>query len=125
VFAASPYLARLATRHPAELEALLAGDPARSLEAILAETAAAGALAPGAGAAALRRLKGRLHLLAALCDLGGVWDLGQVTGALTRFADASVGAALALTARSFEDRLAPAGCPVSSWSRSARWARSS
>ncbi len=107
VFAASPYLARLATRRPAELEALLASDPARSLEAVIVETEAAGALAPAAGATALRRLKGRLHLLAALCDLGAVWGLDAVTGALTRFADASVGAALALTARSFEERLAP------------------
>jgi len=107
VFAASPYLARLATRHPDELDALLSSDPAARLEAIVAEAAAAGALPPDAGRVALRRLKARLHLLTALCDLGGVWGLDEVTGALTRFADASVRAALALAARTFEDRLAP------------------
>src|SRR6185437_11732243 len=31
--------------------------------------------------------------------LGGVWDLDAVTGALTRFADAAVAAALAVAAR--------------------------
>ena len=107
VFAASPYLARLASRHPDDLDALLAGEPGELLAAILFEADVAGALAPEAGAVALRRLKGRLHLLTALCDLGGVWGLDEVTGALTRFADASVSAALALAARAFEDRLAP------------------
>src|SRR5205085_4439496 len=47
----------------------------------------------------LRELKQELHLLTALADLGGVWDLDQVTGALTRFADASVCAALKVAAR--------------------------
>ena len=107
VFAASPYLARLATRRPAELEALLAAEPYAALAEILAQTDAAGALDPAEGAVALRRLKGRLHLLTALCDLGGVWGLTQVTGALTRFADAAVCAGMALTARSFESRLTP------------------
>ena len=45
--------------------------------------------------AELRRLKGDLHLLTALADLGGAWDLDAVTAALTRFADAAVRAALA------------------------------
>ena len=44
-------------------------------------------------------LKADLHLLTALSDLGGVWDLDAVTGALTRFADASTQAALALAVR--------------------------
>ena len=105
VFAASPYLARLAMRRPAELEALLAAEPATALEALVAEAGACAALGAAEGAAALRRLKARLHLLTALCDVGGVWDLDQVTGALTAFADAAVHAALILAARPFEDRL--------------------
>ena len=105
VFAASPYLARLATRRPDELAALLAGDPAESLAALVAAAEACAALAPAEGAIALRRLKARLHLLTALCDLGGVWDLDRVTGALTAFADAAVRAAMALAARTLEDRL--------------------
>jgi glutamate-ammonia-ligase adenylyltransferase len=49
--------------------------------------------------AVLRVLKAEAHLLTAMCDLGGVWGLDQVTGAMTRFADASLQAALNLSAR--------------------------
>ncbi|GIX14787.1 MAG: glutamate-ammonia-ligase adenylyltransferase [Paracoccaceae bacterium] len=44
--------------------------------------------------AVLRRRKRRLALLVALADLGGVWSLEEVTGALTRFADFAVASAL-------------------------------
>ncbi len=43
---------------------------------------------------ALRVAKRRAALLIALCDLGGAWSLHEVTGALTRFADAASQAAL-------------------------------
>jgi glutamate-ammonia-ligase adenylyltransferase len=105
VFAASPYLARLAATRAEELERLLSAPPSESLGAILAEAGAAQAEGPSEGAALLRRLKASLHLLAALCDLGGVWDLERVTGALTAFADAAVRAGVALTTRSFADKL--------------------
>ncbi|HEY4586910.1 MAG TPA: glutamine-synthetase adenylyltransferase, partial [Brevundimonas sp.] len=93
VFAASPYLAGLARRWPDRLRRTLDGDPEARLADILA---AADALtgAPDEAKAPLRHLKAELHLLTALCDLGGVWDLDQVTGALSRFADASARAAL-------------------------------
>jgi glutamate-ammonia-ligase adenylyltransferase len=39
---------------------------------------------------ALREAKRRVALLAALCDLGGVWPLETVTAALTRLADRAV-----------------------------------
>ena len=93
VFAASPYLFGLARRWPDLLHAVLDEGPDRRLHHVLARTAD---LAGGADEvrAPLRRLKGELHLLTALADLGGVWDLDQVTGALSRFADASVNAAL-------------------------------
>lgn len=98
-FAASPYLASLARRDPAMLDALLEADPATSLRQILAHTADQ-ASEPDFEAArrALRRLKARLHLLTALCDLAGIWDLDQVTFALTAFADAALVAALAQAA---------------------------
>ena len=99
VFAASPYLTSLARRDPKRLDAILADDPEARLNAILAATAEAAGLDTEAGGARLRVLKAELHLLTALCDLGGVWDLDQVTGALTRFADAAVVAALAIAAR--------------------------
>ncbi|TMV89229.1 glutamine-synthetase adenylyltransferase [Thioclava sp. BHET1] len=42
----------------------------------------------------LRRAKRRIAVLVALADLGGVWRLEEVTGALTRFADLAVDLAL-------------------------------
>ncbi|WP_293675789.1 bifunctional [glutamine synthetase] adenylyltransferase/[glutamine synthetase]-adenylyl-L-tyrosine phosphorylase [uncultured Phenylobacterium sp.] len=99
VFGASPYLASLARRDPRRLAELLEAEPETRLEEILARTAAVAALLPDAAEAPLRLLKQELHLLTALADLGGVWDLDQVTGALTRFADAALQAALCAAAR--------------------------
>ncbi|MEW5685125.1 MAG: bifunctional [glutamine synthetase] adenylyltransferase/[glutamine synthetase]-adenylyl-L-tyrosine phosphorylase [Pseudomonadota bacterium] len=99
VFGASAYLASLARRNPQRLADLLASDPDARLADILARTAAVGDLLPEAAQAPLRLLKQELHLLTALADLGGVWDLDQVTGALTRFADAAVAASLMSAAR--------------------------
>ena len=100
VFAASPYLTGLARRDPERLRRVLADDPERRLQGILAETQALEQQATDMDAvrAGLRHLKGELHLLTALADLGGVWGLDQVTGALTRFADAAVRTALAAAA---------------------------
>ena len=103
VFAASPYLTGLARRWPARLRTILEGDPATRLEAILAETAALDG-PPEALKSPLRRLKAEMHLLTALADLGEVWDLDQVTGAVSQFADAAAQAALASVA--FEQRQA-------------------
>jgi [glutamine synthetase] adenylyltransferase / [glutamine synthetase]-adenylyl-L-tyrosine phosphorylase len=102
-FAASPYLCGLARRWPETLDGLLADPPDRRLADILTRT---DALAGGADAvrAPLRRLKAELHLLTALADLGGVWDLDAVTGALSRFADASTRAALAAVAHDLRER---------------------
>ncbi|HEX3366717.1 bifunctional [glutamine synthetase] adenylyltransferase/[glutamine synthetase]-adenylyl-L-tyrosine phosphorylase [Phenylobacterium sp.] len=99
VFAASPYLASLARRDPKRLDALLADDPQARLEDILTRTAKAARLDLPGAQVRLRELKAELHLLTALADLGGVWDLDQVTGALTRFADAAVAAALTVAAK--------------------------
>lgn len=100
IFAASPYLTGLSRRDPARLATLLASDPEAQLADILARTAAVAELLSEDAIAPLRRLKQELHLLTALADLGGVWNLDQVTGALTRFADAAVAAALHAAARS-------------------------
>ncbi len=99
VFAASPYLAALAARQPQRLAGLLASDPDARLEHLLTQ---AGRLADGSAdvaAEGLRELKAELHLLTALADLGGVWGLEAVTGALSRFAEAAVGAAIVVAAR--------------------------
>jgi glutamate-ammonia-ligase adenylyltransferase len=50
--------------------------------------------APAQLGSALRQAKRRVALYAGLADLGGVWTLEQVTGALTDFADAAVDLAL-------------------------------
>ncbi|MDO8901453.1 MAG: bifunctional [glutamine synthetase] adenylyltransferase/[glutamine synthetase]-adenylyl-L-tyrosine phosphorylase [Phenylobacterium sp.] len=100
VFAASPYLAGLARRAPSRLRDILTGDPETRFVDLLARTAATGELETAAEAGPeLRRLKAEAHLQIALADLGGVWDLDAVTGALTQFADAALAAALRVTAR--------------------------
>ncbi len=101
IFAASPYLAGLATRDRTPgWRGWSQGEPGTGSRAdILARTAASGGAAHCLEAGAeLRRLKAELHLLAALCDLGGRWNLEQVTGALSDFADAAVQTALAVAA---------------------------
>jgi len=113
VFAASPYLGGLARRRPAQLAAILTTDPATQLTDLLARTLALEAepLDLPALKTRLRELKAETHLLTALADLGGVWDLDQVTGALTRFADASVKVAMCAAVRAEIERgrvIAPA-----------------
>ncbi|MBI1405859.1 MAG: bifunctional [glutamine synthetase] adenylyltransferase/[glutamine synthetase]-adenylyl-L-tyrosine phosphorylase [Caulobacter sp.] len=105
IFGASPYLSGLARRRPRALALTLAAEPAERLEGLLAEAAAQAAEEDAARAARLlRQGKADLHLLCALADLGGVWDLDQVTGALSRFADAALASALAQAARAEIDR---------------------
>jgi len=100
VFGASPYLARLVRRDPATLQTVLAADPAELLERSLAEAREAGGMTDSEAAERrLRELKGRIHLLAALADLGGAWTLDEVTNCLSRFADVAVASALAIAAR--------------------------
>lgn len=84
----SGYLGGLMRREAEWLRAALAAPPEATLEAVLAEPTRAEA------GPALRRAKRRTALLAGLADLGGVWGLGEVTGALTRLADRAVQLAL-------------------------------
>lgn len=121
VFAASSYLAGVARRDPARLAALLDTDPDTRFADLLERTAGlAGADWEGAKAG-LRKLKAEAHLLIALADLGGVWDLDAVTGALTRFADTSLHTALTVAAQAELDagRLTRLGTgqegPVPGW----------
>jgi glutamate-ammonia-ligase adenylyltransferase len=101
---ASPYLAGLMRRDPAMLWRLIVAVPEVALEDILWRTGEAAALEVEAAKPVLRKLKAELHLLTALSDLGGVWGLDQVTGALARFADVAVNAALACAARAEQKR---------------------
>ena len=84
--ACSPYLRGLMLREADWLREAVEA-PETALEATLV---AADGLAAEALPLALREAKRRVALLAALCDLGGVWTLEEVTGALTRLADKAV-----------------------------------
>ena len=83
----SPYLRGLMAREAPWLRMALNLPP----ETVLAASLTALDAVPLDGLArALREAKRRVALLAALCDLGGVWPLEAVTGALTRLADRAV-----------------------------------
>ncbi len=83
----SPYLKGLMAREASWLETALSGAPEDAVADVLS---ALEGVAPDVLASALRTAKRRVALLVALCDLGGVWALGPVTGALTALADRAV-----------------------------------
>ncbi|WP_103172956.1 glutamine-synthetase adenylyltransferase [Paracoccus sp. SY] len=85
----SPYLAGLLQKEADWLPAALDHD-----DVVARETAGFDDLSADDLAVALRRAKRRVALLAALADLGGVWTLEQVTGALSDLADRAVDLAL-------------------------------
>ena len=83
----SPFLKGIMLREADWLRAALCDGVEAALEAELAQLEDLALDALGAG---LRVAKRRIALLTALCDLGGVWPLEAVTGALTRLADRAV-----------------------------------
>ena len=90
----SPYLAGLIQREADWLADRLADASAADADVVAQETAGFQHLAADALGPALRRAKRRIALWAALCDLGGIWRLDQVTGALTGLADRATDLAL-------------------------------
>ena len=89
----SPYLAALIEKEADWFSDALTRPAEESFAAVL------GAVDPMEGArevgVALRRMKRRAALLIALADLGGVWSLDEVTGALSDLADRAVALAFA------------------------------
>ncbi len=86
----SPYLKGLIAREGDWLE-----EAAGDMEAALASLhAGLREVAPDTLGSALRQAKRRIALLTALCDLAGAWELEDVTGALSDFADLAVTLAL-------------------------------
>jgi len=93
---ASPYLFDLVRADAARAMRVLLCEPERHL-AQLIENTGREVLAASSEAAAmqrLRRTKSEAALLIALCDIGGVWPVMQVTAALTDLAVACVQSAL-------------------------------
>lgn len=100
VFAASPYLGRLARRRADTFRRLAVESPEAVIrDAIAAARAVAALDDEDAALSALRRAKGDLHLAVALADLSGAFDLRQTVAAMTAFADAAVKGALGAAAR--------------------------
>ncbi len=87
----SPYLAGLMGREAEWLRQAMAQDPEAAMATLLADVAD---LPPDQMAPGLRLAKRRVALLTALADLGGVWGLDEVTGALTDLADAALAVAV-------------------------------
>jgi glutamate-ammonia-ligase adenylyltransferase len=90
VAGSSPYLKALLARERDWLQGAL-DDPETAFDAELARIAA---LDDASLKPQLRIAKGRIALLTALADLGGVWPLEDVTGRLTVFADTALELAL-------------------------------
>ena len=92
----SPYLRALMLRDPQFLADLFNHAPEDELALLCAGLHTAQSLLTQAEImTALRHAKAKASLLIALADLGEVWSVDAVTGALTRFADAMLGAAIA------------------------------
>lgn len=97
----SPFLWRLVTTKPERFLALAEAPPDEVRARILADVKRAGEEAQETSdiMRRLRRLRAEFALFVALCDCGGVWDLPQVTRALSDFADACVAAAVTFLLR--------------------------
>jgi [glutamine synthetase] adenylyltransferase / [glutamine synthetase]-adenylyl-L-tyrosine phosphorylase len=103
---ASPYLFDLVCTDAARAICLLLCEPERHL-AQLIEKIGRDVLAAQSEAEVmqlLRRAKSEAALLIALCDIGGVWPVMQVTAALTELAVASVQSALRFLLREEANR---------------------
>ena len=92
IFGASPYLTSLIERHPTCLLAALSTPPEARFAALTRDVAQAATAADTMADAmrALRLFKTDIALLAALCDLSGVWPVMTVTRRLSEAADAAV-----------------------------------
>ena len=95
IASSSTYLWDLVRADPARLAALLQSDPDERLANMRTTAAEMPANATDAEAMRLLRImKAEAALLIALADIGGVWEVMQVTAALTEVADIAVATAL-------------------------------
>ena len=100
----SPYLSDLALRESAALARFVAEGPDVTVAATMMALAQ---VKPGARrdrvAAELRQAKRQIALVCALADIGGQWQLEQVTGALSALAEATLSLAVAHLLRAAHD----------------------
>src|SRR4051812_36528634 len=92
IFGNSPFLARCLLRDPVFARQLAFSDP-ESLFSTLIQDLHPKALIGLEESALMQRLRiarRRAALLIAVCDIGGIWPLERLTGALSRFADTAV-----------------------------------
>ena len=96
IFGNSPFLSGLAVKEWRFLTRLIEGGADPLFDEIAIETEKPDDLGEDTAAlmGRLRIAKRRTALLAAVAELAGIWSLEQQTGALSRFAEAAVGAAL-------------------------------
>ncbi len=101
---AAPYLWTLVCADPMRFLRLLRDDPHLHLAAILANgrRAIAAARTGAAVMRHLRRMKAEVALLVALVDIGGLWSVEQITGALTGVANTAVEGAVRYLLREAE-----------------------
>ncbi|MGM0584839.1 MAG: bifunctional [glutamine synthetase] adenylyltransferase/[glutamine synthetase]-adenylyl-L-tyrosine phosphorylase [Pseudomonadota bacterium] len=90
----SPYLDDLMRKEADWIAPALAGAPEAALAEVMETARAAREAERNERGSLLRRGKRRLALLTGLADLGGVWGLEEVTGALSDYADLAVDSAL-------------------------------
>jgi len=101
----SPFLRDLMLREPDRLARLLAADAETTLDTAVATARDVWREGNRASVmSTLRKLRYEIALLIGLADLGGLWDVGQVTAALTAFADAATGAAARFALREASER---------------------
>jgi len=89
LFANSPYLTQSVLREPHIFRNIIMRGPDQVFEDVVTEarTALSGEIGTDALMAGLRKAKQRIALAIAIADIADFWDLGKVTGALSRFAD--------------------------------------
>jgi [glutamine synthetase] adenylyltransferase / [glutamine synthetase]-adenylyl-L-tyrosine phosphorylase len=91
----APYLADLALRDSAALLACMQTGPEAHAALLLQKLRELPAATPRARlGSALRQIKRRMALALAIADIGGVWPLERITGALSELAESSLRAAV-------------------------------
>jgi glutamate-ammonia-ligase adenylyltransferase len=93
-FGNSPFLARCLIAEPDLLPRFLDDGPAALVDQAIAALADSDRADRPALMRRLRIARARVAATVALADIAGIWSLHRVTGALSRLADAAVGAAL-------------------------------